>query len=125
MQSSTAQYLNSRAGDPGEVTLEGATPMANTNAAERNRAASPTSPDRNDLVSPNFAPRGQAEVAPDVEEAPLVKHHGAPSASPMKGGSKPVTLTFQDLKYSVRVKNPNKQAPSDPKCKFYLDWRPN
>jgi ABC-type multidrug transport system ATPase subunit len=116
MQSSTAQYIDSRVGDPGETPTDNMTPMAHNNMAGGNRTAvSPTSPNGNDLASPNFAPRGQVEVAPDVEEAPLVKHHGGVAESPMRGGSKPVTLTFQDLKYSVRVKNPNKQSPSDPK----------
>jgi len=106
-------YLHSRGGDTGEVPVENVTP-ANRNAIEENRTPSPDSPDRNvEFKSP---PRAEPEVGRDVEESPLVKHHGETPVHPVKTtGSKPVTLTFQDLKYSVNIKNPQKQTTSDPK----------
>jgi len=107
------QYVHSRGGDTGEVPLENMTPMANQNVNNANRTPSPTSPERGDIEFKS-PPKAEAEVAPDVEEAPLVKHHAGTPLEPAKPGSKPVTLTFQDLKYSVQIKNPKKQTSSDP-----------
>jgi len=55
----------------------------------------------------------------DHEAAPLVKHDERMISYPGVK-SKPVSLTFKDLSYSVQIMNPNKKSIQDSKCSFGL-----
>ena len=59
-------------------------------------------------IKPSVETRGG-----DLESTPFVKDKGLPSA--YDHSSRPVTLTFKDLTYSVQVKNPKKSV-NDEKC---------
>jgi len=115
MESQSSQYLNKKIGDDGNIAQETITPHPNSNYT----------PNFNNVESEINTPqmgknafKAETEVNADIEDAPLVKH-GADATSPIspnRAASKPVTLSFKDLSYSVQIKN--KGQKDGPKCKF-------
>ena len=61
--------------------------------------------------------KSRNEIGGDIESALFVKNKEKGVLSAHKSSTKPVTLTFKDLSYSVQVKNSKKQNVNDEKCK--------
>lgn len=103
-----SKVLQSMAGDDGTISPENVTPHAQGNFNFQNRETP-----QNEVNSPNYDDkptlRAVTEGPHQTEMAPFIAKEQHQRAS------KPVTLTFKDLSYTVWTKNVDKKNPSDPK----------
>jgi len=109
-------FLDSQTGDDGNISPEVLTP--NKIHDNPQNFGSPESYANTPDIGKNPF-KAETEGVADIEHAPLVKHpvETTSPVSPNRQISKPVTLSFKDLKYSVQIKNKG-QGKDGPKCEF-------